>query len=406
VLTNDLTERFSLTCLRARWDQDLIEESRALARTPGLDWDDWCRTARDEALEPLLYRILRGRDVLPPPVEAGLKAAYRRNATRNALVLRELGQVLRCLAGADVRVILLKGAALVETVYDDSAVRPMADLDLLVRREQVTMAVQALGATGYSAIDAEAHPGMALEYENEILLGKPGGLPIPLEIHWSLLDSPHHQARIYMEWCWETAFNPGLADEKPSGVATPLLRAGQPRVLGPEAHLLHLCAHLAFHHRSQGLLWLHDIAEVLHFYRERLDWDLLLTKAAEFDVLLPLQTILPCVVEDWNAPLPASALDRLGRLEPSREEKRAFDRLTAIQQPVAKRFWADLSGMPGWRRRLRYGVGSMFPSPGYMRQRYEIRSKWLLPVYYPYRWLVGMRGIARARSRTKAAAGR
>jgi len=46
----------------------------------------------------------------------------------------ELGQLLRSLKDRGVEVIVLKGAALAETVWKNIALRPMADMDLLVDR--------------------------------------------------------------------------------------------------------------------------------------------------------------------------------------------------------------------------------------------------------------------------------
>jgi len=58
---------------------------------------------------------------------------------------------------------------------------------------------------------------------------------------------------------------------------------------------------------------------------------------------------------------------------------------------VANRFWADLRGITGWGARLGFTAANLFPSPAYMRRRYEIsRSVWT-PLYYPYRWLLGLR---------------
>jgi hypothetical protein len=48
--------------------------------------------------------------------------------------------------------------------------------------------------------------------------------------------------------------------------------------------------------------------------------------------------------------------------------------------------------MPGWRQRVRFARTNLFPSAAYMRQRYQIKHPLLLPLYYPYRWLRGLRG--------------
>ena len=290
-----------------------------------------------------------------------------------------MGRALRLLAAQQIPVILLKGAALAEAVYGNIAVRPMGDLDLLVRREDVPAALAALHAAGWEAFDAEARDGLTLAYEVEIALQKPGPIPVMLEIHWGLLDSPHYQQVLPLAWFWETAL-PVQAD------------GADALALGPEALLLHLCAHLALHHRGEGLLWLHDVAEVLHAYGERLAWDEVLARAQAGDLVLPLQHVLGRVARDWDAPIPGDVMARLAALRPSADEARVYAWLTAPVRPVAQRFWADLASTPRWRDRLHYGWSSLFPSAAYMRQRYGLSQPLLLPLCYPYRWWLGLAG--------------
>jgi Uncharacterised nucleotidyltransferase len=262
-------------------------------------------------------------------------------------------------------------------------VRPMDDIDLLIRREKVQSALPTLLALEYEAAGVEAQPGAAMEFENEIVLSNPGATNTTIELHWGLVDSPYYQQKLHLEWFWESAVEP---HPRPS-----FLRGEGGRVLGVEALTLYLCAHLALHHQGYGLRWLHDIAEVLSCYRDRIDWGLLLAKASETDLVLPLQQILPRVVEGWNVPMPPGIPARLQQMQPSAEEARVFNWLSAGRRPVAQRFWADLVSMPGWRPRVRYGLGNLFPSAHYMRHRYNLRYGFLLPFSYPYRWLVGLR---------------
>jgi hypothetical protein len=62
-------------------------------------------------------------------------------------------------------------------------------------------------------------------------------------------------------------------------------------------------------------------------------------------------------------------------------------------RPPAQRFWADLWGQPGWDQRAAFAMRQLFPTPAYMRQRYQTGTGWALPLFYPYRWLLGVRGV-------------
>ncbi len=363
---------FLSACLRAQWDPAALDEPAGVP-------DNLVETARAGGVGPLLYSALRGRKLVPPAVEEELRRDYYGSAARAMVLWHELEKVLRALAAEQIPVILLKGAALAEAVYVNSALRPMGDLDLLVREKDVPAALRALAAQGYSAATAEAHAGLTVESENEVALC---GARAVVEIHWSLLDSPYYQSHLPIEWFWQTA--------------QPLRVGAQPALaLGPEAQLLHLCAHLLLHHggESPRLLWLHDIAAVLHRYGEQIDWPVLLQQAQACDLVLPLQQLLPRVAREWARPIPETALPRLAALRPSRAEARVFGLLTAPRRPVIQRFWTNLRTTPTWPRRLRYALQSIFPSPSYMQRRYSIRHRLLVPFYYPYRWYVGVREV-------------
>jgi hypothetical protein len=379
----DPVSRLTLLCLRGRFDPAALDAARELAAGSDLDWSAWFDAVQAEGLAPLLYRIVYGREIAPAAIEEELQVSYFESARDNAMRFRELGRVLRRLAAEGVAVLLLKGAALAETVYHDIAARPMGDLDLLVHREDVMAAQGALSELGYAPRRTEAFAGVTLDFENEVQLLKQGPVDTLVEIHWSLLNSPHYQNRLPMAWFWETA----LPVQVEGSAAL---------VLGPEALLLHLCAHLALHHGSSGARWLHDVAEVVQRFQDRLDWEQLLGRAQAWDLVLPVQQVLGRVARDWQAPIPDDILQRLSALRPSLAEARVVARLTAPQRPVAQRFWSDLASMPAWGDRLRYAWGNLFPSAAYMRQRFGISPPLLLPFAYPYRWLLGIKGALSA----------
>lgn len=375
-------DEFLHLCLRGRWDETALEAARAASRKDGFDWDAVHDIAEREGLAPLLYAITRGQNLVPPAIEEAWRLAYFHNARRNLRLFHELARIIQHLKAHRIPVIVLKGAALAEVVYGNPATRPMCDIDLLVRHENAAAALRALAKLDYAAAYSEAHAGDTLAYENEVMLRKPGTQETILEIHWSLFNSPYYQHTLAPDWFWETAL--------PLRIETVSAQR-----LGPEAQLLHLCGHALLHHGSASprMLWLHDIAEVLMAYRETLDWENLLRQAQVHNLTLPVRQLLLQVADQQRVPIPETALARLCALEPSAQEARVVARLTAPQRPVIRRFWADLASMPDWKTRLVYAGHSLFPSATYMQRRYAIPHLWLTPLYYPYRWWMGIRGL-------------
>ena len=371
-------ERFLRTWLRLRLDPTWREAVLAAARGLADGWEAVGAVIESERIGPLLHQT--AGPIVAPPVAEQLHLSYHATALRNLLLLRELGMCLRALGAAAVPVIVLKGAALIETVYGNPSLRPMGDVDLLVQRRNVAATRRVLDGLGYEARRSETHPGAVTEYENEVAFCKAGKIDTWVDVHWGLFDSPYYQDRIAMDWFWETARPAPIAD-------VPAL------VLGPEALLIHLCGHLALHHMHTGLLWWYDVAEVLAVYRAELDWPALLAHTEEYGLLLPVRTVLSRAVDEWGAAIPADVLLALRSLRESPLERRVFADLTAAQRSPRQRFWSDLTSMSDWRQRLRFARTNVVPSPAYMRRRYAIAHPLLIPFYYPYRWLRGALGL-------------
>lgn len=378
-----LTARqFIIDCLSARRRPELVSAlaERTAAQPP--DWDVVESLALAERVAPLLYHTARREGLLPDEVLQRFHQLYTETGLRNALRFNELKHLLGALSAQKVDAIMLKGVSLAERVYGNIALRPMVDLDLLVRREDVRPALAVLHDAGYLAGETEIAPDAALEFENEILLRQRDRPDWVIELHWSLFDSPYYQAHLADDALWAAA-EPMMVD----GVST--------HALSPEHELLHLCGHLVLHHRGAGLLWWNDIAELIACHAGRLDWDRLLSEVEVLGLVLPAQAVLPEAAERWAAPVPPGFLPRLAALAPRPDEARVFRQLTADHRPPAQRLLADLSGIPGWGARLRFLWRNLFPSGDYMDERYGISSPVKRVAYYPYRWILGARDVLR-----------
>jgi len=230
-----------------RWSQ--------LACDPDLDWPAVARLALGHGLGALLYTAIAPvSGPAPPEILSELKQGYRLAAAMNALAMHDLGAILRALDKAGVEVLLLKGAALMNDVYPSPALRPMIDIDLLIRFSDYPAAIIALSAIGYEGTEPEPFQNLNGLYWNELLLHGVQGTRSQLELHWNLLDIPHYAARLPVDDLMRRA-----APLDVDGV--------QALALAPFDLLLHLCAHNLFHH--QGLLWRAevDIAFVAERYR-------------------------------------------------------------------------------------------------------------------------------------------
>ena len=227
-----------------------------------LDIADWHR------LSPALFVHLRHVGHAPEPVLSALERAYLANAARSLYMRAATARVVGAIADAGIESILLKGSALVHTVYADPAQREMLDVDLLVRAKQLAPATAAVRALGYEPqIDEDAggdgpHPN-SLGAHHHAALADPERL-VAVELHQHITTPEEGRFSLDRLWCR----------------ATPaILRGGL--LPSPEDLLIHLCFHFtrnrlggSAERRNTGgaLGQILDIRQVVSSHA--IDWDL------------------------------------------------------------------------------------------------------------------------------------
>lgn len=331
-------------------DRDL-NHIRPLLDQP-LDWNATLRLADQHGITSLLYQNLAPlHDVVPPAVLASLRQNYERNIHKSLFLTRELIRILDCLDGLAIDVIPYKGVVLAEVYYGDMALRKSGDMDLFVRREDVTRikrAVRALGYTPRVLIPEDAEHDY-IDSGYECTFDSAAGINL-LELQWAL------QPRFYavdfdMDGLFERAVTVSVADRY---VKTP----------SPEDLLLILSVHAAKHVWGR-LIWLCDIAQIIK--RENLDWDWIQSQSQELGIKRILHITLLLMHRFLATPVPApikdaviadrAALDFTERIATSvaagvtyEEEKLSYFRLMMRlrERPLDRlRFLVRLTFTPG-----------------------------------------------------------
>jgi len=237
-----------------------------------LDWPAAAQRAFDEGLAPLLYYHCRNMNILeaiPESTKKFLARIYAETSLINTHLLQEMTELEKGLEKRDIQVIVLKGAALLNTVYRDVALRPMEDIDLMVRQEHLNELENVLGSMGFA--------------QNRLYPGSFGKGILSIDIHSDLLSSHRIRSRqaildIRPEDAWSSSI--------PINGSSSLYR------LSLNVNLIALSFHL-LKHRYDRLIWFVDIAESIKTYQSMLDWQDLIeySRSVRADRLL-LYTLL------------------------------------------------------------------------------------------------------------------
>ena len=344
-------------------------ESRGERLDEPIAWDAVTELAIREHVAPLLAAELEADTAVPSAVVVRLRRERYQTAAHNAVLYRELEALFERAPEAPPPVVL-KGAALATTLYQDPSLRPMSDLDLLVRPEDVGTWSEALSGLGY----VRTHPAMAsgaAESAHFQIAFRSAHHQNVVELHWSLIGPASDWRAPEVAWFWDQT-------EPWNGVARPA------RMLTPLANVLYLSAHVMLQHGVAGakLLWLYDLHLVVSSQAASMPWAEVLERAGAFEWDAPLAEALARAEALFGTPVPENVIETLRK----RATSRAAVHVRHKANPGASRaglVWREflcLDAVGRWR----LARGILFPHPDYMKWRYP-KARALWPFTYLYR---------------------
>jgi hypothetical protein len=364
-------------------------EPEGLPPAEAIPWPEVLRLVDQRRLAGLLHlHTARLRHSLPLDVRQTLEEAHYRAITLNVRYLDQLAGVRAALSGVDAPVMLIKGAALVETLYDNMVPRLSEDIDLVVPLTAMPACRQVLLDLGYRPVEVEVRPGAQEVHRSQEGFLPPDPLQAPVSLHWQVLDVPYYRHSVPMQWFWQNSETLSIA--------------GQPfQVLNDLANLVYLPAHLALHHGFWQLHSLFDLALLVVRTEGKVDWGAIAATARSFDLLTALRETVERLADCWPGLPIAEPRRELAALAPSRADERIFRLLTSESRSPSLNIYTTLVTLPDMRARARFLWDNVFPQPAYMVDRYGIRARWTLPYWYLYRFLTGLAQFARKLPRAR-----
>ncbi len=236
------------------------------------NWSALIDQAGRLSISSLVYDRVKSNGMLahvPPALASQWKLEVVNNQAQNMFRLGRLKEILNLFSLENIPVIVLKGAALAEIVYPQLGLRPMRDVDLLIKEEDISRAEQLLQARGFFCAD-QGLPKEWYDSHHHIVPYVSADQMLTLELHHHLIAFTM-PVFIPTEDLWERALSVQLA-----GVAC--------WILSPEDFLIHLALHTACDGFLGKVRVLYDIAEIMKQFRNELDWGALLMLSEKYGV--------------------------------------------------------------------------------------------------------------------------
>lgn len=357
--------RLLLLCARTKIIDDKLDQFKYLLSFP-LNWNNILKSAFSQAIAPLLYNNIKGiqeKQYIPQGVIDKLKKSYHETIARNMFLYAELSRILKAFNSKGIKVIVLKGATLAKFIYGDIGLRSMSDIDLLVKKEDLSLAKKTIYDLNYTHkkhifseewhIENHHHLPPYIHKEKSLIV----------EIHWHITGKSFD---LNIKKWFERAKYAEL-------YGCPIL------IPAPEDMVIHLCIHLYNHGYDSKMLLreLCDIYEILNHYREEIDWKQFKNEIDVYGLHKPVYSVLHLLKKFYgNDEIPF----RIENIEKSHVDLRLvkiLEKRMIIEDSIFSSVPGDLIkslGVNKIREKIRLLLPIVFPTREDMSKRYLVHS--------------------------------
>jgi len=347
-----------------------------------MDWLRFAKILTHNRMSVLAMQIFERVDISIP---ADARKLIREQAEKYERFASKLGNALvtylKSAETRDIKTIVLKGLWMCEKIYQNPAIRPGADIDILVQRDDVDACLNLLSEQGIG----EFWPNLLKdEYFTRHHLHQQRSNPdlsIWFEIHWAF-DHPYTLLTVDYESIFARAQRSTLLNAPIQEMALPDL------LLSLAIHLVKHAVYLpSLHDRADlprtiladGMLMYYlDITEVLKQNKE-IDWDLTIQRAREWGAVDILGSVLQVCKKHFDVPIPDEVISALQVTKPWMVTRKlmaraAEQKLAAYEGRQGSRLWTFLLASNGAfilrPIRMLETISYFFPPADFLHRKY------------------------------------
>ena len=371
-------EKLLIGLSRLSFNDELIVKLKGLAESL-TDWKYFATLAGKHGVAALAYNNLeklKFLQYLPPDISDSLRSTFMMNIARNTRFTEAMPKVLKVLNRQNIKTVLLKGLALELSVYGNSGLRQMSDVDILVARENCLRAREILMDQGFISYPVKS------VFHKAIITHTGKHLPT-LSRNGFAIDV-HHELFSVSKNALTNILYANSVETEIKGEKTFI----------PEAQIffLYLVKHLWFHemtNESQLRLYT-DLVVLIEKYGDRIINHEMLGYAEQADMSEILASRLNPLRNLWGISYPDWLNDFIAKWSnPDSIRNFIFFLKSPKDNPVQNRAFLyryNLGEIPGFHRKILFLLGDLFPTFRFMKKRYNCKSAWSTLLYYPLRF--------------------
>ena len=326
-------------------------------------------------LLPVLYLRLSKLGLEDDEVTGRIRGVYKLAWFRNQRLFEKARKVVALCHEEGIPILLLKGLALLSTVYRNPGARFSEDADLLVHEQDVPkvfsllhrhgwrhMHLAAVSATGeFREQDAKAMHAAALS----------DGGDITVDLHWHAFHVEIDHDALRMLCLRDPRPGPRLDESHWRNSVAAELKGLPVRVLSIEDMLLHVIVHGAGWNVHRPLRWVVDAAQIID--TGRIDWNRFVELVGETEYKIHAYLALRYLRERIALEIPAVPYEAIKNMPTNRWQRRKYYRISDGRIRFLGHF------PKYWYLYWKHESNGNFVSrckkfPSYMRDRWEIKN--------------------------------
>lgn len=252
-----------------------------------MDWKAIHQEYAENHLDVFLYaEVSKGEssleETIPESIRPAFANSWRHNWIRNHHLRKSIKEVETTFQQHGIDAVLLKGMALLGTLYSDFGQRFMSDIDLLLSPLEMDLAQALLIELGYREIEEikwEANSFKRIYQKQDALA------PITIELH-SRLFFQHDTGE------WDRTNHPDFTHFQK---------------LDTTEQFVHLLGHFGYQHTCLSFLWFVELDRYLRKYVREIDWPAFYQRVQQLRQWRAARLILFALHRQMQTPVPQFA---------------------------------------------------------------------------------------------------